>query len=240
MKIFVICQVRNADKDETARQKLHVEFYEGLGYEVCWPPRDTEQNDPTGLGVCEANFRAIQKANVVHLLWAGGSDGLYFNLGIAFALGKPIQPFNLYTPYFSKSFASMIIHYFDKYGFVGAQLQRLGNLLRAHRSDLVEVLQEQKKEAAYPNNPFAGGRQEEEGRQSPELDQSLVVKIVDYLASHGIHATTHFSSSDGDTALLIRTDMPVSGGEKEHILHMAKSYHVVFDLIPKEWENGAC
>jgi hypothetical protein len=64
---------------------------EGDGWEVHWPPRDTDQEDETGYRICWDNRRAIERADVVFVVWDGQSKGSLFDLGMAFAMEKPIR-----------------------------------------------------------------------------------------------------------------------------------------------------
>lgn len=95
MKTFLICPVRGYDPNEW---KVYVDDLERMGFEVHWPPRDTFQNDPIGLGICKENYEAIRRASVVHVIWDGKSIGCLFDLGMAFALGKKIVVLALPDP----------------------------------------------------------------------------------------------------------------------------------------------
>lgn len=80
-------------------------------YEVYWPPRDTDQTDPVGLEICGANLRAIQEADVVHIIWDGKSTGVLFDLGMVFALTKELVVISLPPETDHKSFQNMIRAY---------------------------------------------------------------------------------------------------------------------------------
>ena len=60
------------------------------GWAVHWPPRDTDQNDSVGLQICRDNRTAIDEADRVFIVWDGISQGCLFDLGMAFALSKPV------------------------------------------------------------------------------------------------------------------------------------------------------
>lgn len=105
MKSFLICPVRGKDP-ETYRQI--VSSLESRGYDVHWPPRDTNQDDNTGLRICGDNKAAIAAADVVHVVWDGQSQGCLFDLGVAFALDKDIEPLELPPATDGKSFQNMI------------------------------------------------------------------------------------------------------------------------------------
>ena len=102
---FLICPVRGKDP---ASYAAIVAGLERDGYTVHWPPRDTNQDDSTGLRICRDNAAAIRAADVVHVVWDGQSQGCLFDLGIAFALGKAIIPIDLPDPSPQKSFQNMI------------------------------------------------------------------------------------------------------------------------------------
>lgn len=108
MKSFMICPVRGQSPAEAQNVAALVVQLEGQGYKVHFPPRDTNQNDPTGLQICRDNARAIFAADVIHVIWDGKSQGCLFDLGIAFALGKKISPISLPEPTEGKSFQNMI------------------------------------------------------------------------------------------------------------------------------------
>ena len=105
MKTFLICPVRDADQQETAKV---VKRLEREGWTVHYPPRDTRQDDTTGLMICERNLLAITHADAVHVIWDGKSQGCLFDLGIAFALYKPIIVVSLPEATEGKSFQNMV------------------------------------------------------------------------------------------------------------------------------------
>lgn len=86
-KAFLICPVRGYN---LADWMVVVQKLEGFGWKVHYPPLDTNQDDPVGLRICQDNFAAISRANVVFIIWDGISKGCLFDLGMAFALGKRI------------------------------------------------------------------------------------------------------------------------------------------------------
>jgi nucleoside 2-deoxyribosyltransferase len=102
---FFICPVRGHDLGETEGL---VEDLEAQGWTVHWPPRDTDQVDTVGLRICQDNLKAIEAADYVHVVWDGQSQGCLFDLGMAFALGKPVVPVMLPEITEGKSFQNMI------------------------------------------------------------------------------------------------------------------------------------
>jgi len=107
-KVFLICPVRGHDMSES---EAYVKRLEEQGLEVYWPPRDTLQDDETGLRICQDNLTAIKEAQSVYIVWDGKSQGCLFDLGMAFALGKPVLPLGLPEPTTTKSFQNMIRAY---------------------------------------------------------------------------------------------------------------------------------
>jgi len=89
-KVFLICPVRLATEETKKKLEEYVELLEGHGIKVHLPHRDTNQ-DNTGLGICTENMRAIQNADEVHIFYNAESQGIHFDMGVAFALRKPIK-----------------------------------------------------------------------------------------------------------------------------------------------------
>lgn len=105
MRTFLICPVRGRPAEAWTEQ---VAALEAEGWEVHWPPRDTDQSDPTGIQICTDNVAAIRKADVVHVIWDGQSQGCLFDLGAAFAMMKRIIPIELPDASDGKSFQNMV------------------------------------------------------------------------------------------------------------------------------------
>lgn len=105
MKTFLICPVRGHSAEETAEIVTRLE---AQGYQVHWPPRDTNQDDLTGYRICGDNLAAIFMADVVHVVWDGKSQGCLFDLGMAFALGKKVIPISMPVRTEGKSFQNMV------------------------------------------------------------------------------------------------------------------------------------
>jgi nucleoside 2-deoxyribosyltransferase len=105
MKTFLICPVRGHDIKETEEI---VAKLERTGWEVYWPPRDTDQMDITGYRICQDNRRAIEQADAIHFIWDGKSQGCLFDLGMAFVLGKKVIPVAMPELTDGKSFQNMV------------------------------------------------------------------------------------------------------------------------------------
>jgi len=93
-KIYIICPVRNLTEKEKNKLDKHLHKLWVKGYDIHYPPRDTDQVDPIGFRICSDNFKAIKEADEVHVYWNSLSRGSIFDLGMAFALKKPILLIN--------------------------------------------------------------------------------------------------------------------------------------------------
>lgn len=107
MNIFLICSVRGADDGLLARQSAYVDALEKAGHRVHYPPRDTDQA-ATGLEICTQNAGAIAAADEVHIFFNPNSTGSHFDMGVTFALGKPIVIADCPPPGPGKSYARML------------------------------------------------------------------------------------------------------------------------------------
>ena len=103
---FMICPVAGDPAGELSRQ--YVERLEADGWRIHWPHRDTDQRDDTGLRICRDNFMAIEAADRVFVVWDGKSRGCLFDLGMSFALDKPITWLKLPDKTDGKSFENMV------------------------------------------------------------------------------------------------------------------------------------
>ena len=88
-EIFIICPVRNITKEENKILNDYVEKLENFNYVVHFPPRDTNQIDPEkGYNICSQNYQAITDADEIHIYFKESSQGIFFDLGIAFSEHK--------------------------------------------------------------------------------------------------------------------------------------------------------
>jgi nucleoside 2-deoxyribosyltransferase len=90
-KIFVIHPVRNIAPEFQEHVTLEVERLKSEGHDVYDPATDTDQIDYTGLRICKDNLSAIEQADLIYFAWDGASQGCLFDLGMAFALHKPVR-----------------------------------------------------------------------------------------------------------------------------------------------------
>ena len=89
MKIFIICTVRKASFEYVKKLEQYAESLENQGHNVHLPHRDTDQ-DETGINICRQNYQAIKNADEVHIFYNPESTGTHFDMGVTFALNKPI------------------------------------------------------------------------------------------------------------------------------------------------------
>ena len=90
MKIYIICSVRGATDDYRKKLEDYTANLEAEGHEVHLPHRDTDQ-DSTSLAICQQNKDATLEADEIHIFFDSSSTGSYFDMGMAFALRKPIK-----------------------------------------------------------------------------------------------------------------------------------------------------
>lgn len=109
MKIFLICPVRNATDEQKQVMQDHITGLEKAGITVYYPARDTNQSDPTGYQICSDNLKGIIDADEVHIFYDPKSTGSLFDLGMTFALKKPLRIVNEIEPTEGKSFSNMIL-----------------------------------------------------------------------------------------------------------------------------------
>jgi nucleoside 2-deoxyribosyltransferase len=89
VKIYFIMAVRGG---VSTWDRKYAEELEALGHKVHYPPRDAPQEDETGQTICETHRAAMQDCDEVHVSWDVDSKGSHFDLGMAYALRKPIVP----------------------------------------------------------------------------------------------------------------------------------------------------
>lgn len=94
-KIFLICPVRNA----TTEQKIWIENFVqekyNNGYTIHAPHINTRQKDIFGgYAICRQNAEALASSSEVDIYYDKSSTGSVFDLGVAYALGKPLKILN--------------------------------------------------------------------------------------------------------------------------------------------------
>ncbi len=105
MKIVIICSVRDGTPSEVYD---YVEGLERSGCQVYLPPRDTPQDDSTGLNICLRMCQQIRLADEVHIFYDKDSQGIHFDMGCAFALGKKWKLINNPDDHSVKSYIKVI------------------------------------------------------------------------------------------------------------------------------------
>lgn len=90
MNIYIICSVRNAPETYRKRLEDYAALMERGGSKVHLPHRDTNQKAGP-MEICRENREAIIKADEVHVFYSPASQGTHFDMGIAFALRKPVH-----------------------------------------------------------------------------------------------------------------------------------------------------
>jgi len=91
MKIAIICPIRHGVPKDV---EDYVAKLEARGNLVHFPPRDNPQEDTIGYYICFTMLEAIRKADEIHIWYSPDSQGVHFDLGIAFALHKKLKLIN--------------------------------------------------------------------------------------------------------------------------------------------------
>jgi nucleoside 2-deoxyribosyltransferase len=115
MRIFIICSVRDIDAPYFDTVNAYARKLEARGHRVHLPPRDTNQNKP-GITICRQNLENIRRADEVHIFYNGRSQGTHFDMGMAFALGKPIVVVKNEAYVEGKSFPRMLDEWMEANG----------------------------------------------------------------------------------------------------------------------------
>ncbi len=86
--IFIISSVRGQPKEYQEKLESYVAHLEKR-HDVHLPHRDTNQK-ANGIDICFQNSLAIKDADEVHIFYSSASQGTHFDMGMAFALRKPL------------------------------------------------------------------------------------------------------------------------------------------------------
>ena len=89
-QVYMICPVRGVTPDEQTFLDGYVSRLEVNGTRVHYPPRDVNQEDPTGLRILSEHRAAMKKSKAAHIYWNGKSSGSFFDLGMAFMARVPV------------------------------------------------------------------------------------------------------------------------------------------------------
>ncbi len=98
-EVFLICPVRGVTNEEKQFLDAYVASLEQQGCSVHYPPRDTNQLDPTGgYNILQQNRKALIDAKEVRVYWNKSSQGSLFDVGVAFGehidKSKPVRLVN--------------------------------------------------------------------------------------------------------------------------------------------------
>jgi len=90
--IYILCAIRKATDEDKKILERHVAILEEAGNEVYYPARDNPQEgiDKTGSSICLSNLAAVEAADEIHVFWNSQSRGSVLDLGMCFALHKPV------------------------------------------------------------------------------------------------------------------------------------------------------
>jgi len=125
-EVGIICSVRtDEDRDYSDR---YVALLEVVGLRVFYPPRDTDQVDPGGgLRILRDNFyRGFLRCREIHIVWNPKSQGSMFDLGLCFAMRKPLRVVNPVRRTAEKSFQNAILDW--QSGKLGVAEQSIYNV----------------------------------------------------------------------------------------------------------------
>jgi hypothetical protein len=94
-KIFLICPVRNAtDEQKKWIEEFVREKYDD-GYTIHAPHLHTRQTDLFGgYAICKQNAEAVASSQEIDIYYDQSSTGSVFDLGVAYALHKPLRLLN--------------------------------------------------------------------------------------------------------------------------------------------------
>lgn len=101
MFIYILCPVTKATPEQIELLERHTKELESEGHTVHLPHRDVEQDpsrDSVGYTICALHREAMEEADRVDILWDYTSNGSHFDLGMAFALRKPLYLIDVAHP----------------------------------------------------------------------------------------------------------------------------------------------
>ena len=94
-KLFLICPVRNATDEQKRWIEDFVQEKYDAGYTIHAPHLHTRQVDMLGgYAICRQNAEAIASSQEVDIFYDQSSTGSVFDLGVAYALHKPLVLLN--------------------------------------------------------------------------------------------------------------------------------------------------
>ena len=121
MKIYLICPVRLADTETQYKLSEYVKKLESEGHEVYYPRRDTPQ-DLDDFAVNAANRDGVRWCDEAHIWYMSESQGIHFDMGMAFILDKPLYVVHnvLGIDEYSQSYPEMLYLWEKEYSRVAA------------------------------------------------------------------------------------------------------------------------
>jgi len=91
-RIYFICPVRNRTDEEKKLSDRYVRRLESQGYMVHYPPRDVEQNDPTGgYNIMYIHRSAMEWCTQIRAYWNPTSSGSVGDISMGFFARKPFK-----------------------------------------------------------------------------------------------------------------------------------------------------
>ena len=94
-KIFLICPVRNATEEQKKWIENFVLEKYNDGYTIHAPHLHTRQTDMFGgYSICLQNAKAVAESSEIDIYYDQKSTGSVFDLGVSYALGKPLKLLN--------------------------------------------------------------------------------------------------------------------------------------------------
>ena len=94
-KIFLICPVRNATDEQRKWIEDFVHDKYSEGYTIHAPHLHTRQTDLFGgYAICKQNAEAVASSKEIAIYYDQSSTGSVFDLGVAYALHKPLRLLN--------------------------------------------------------------------------------------------------------------------------------------------------
>lgn len=115
MKIMIIGSTSYQEKMEKLKLVLEAE-----SHEVKIPAFDSNPSLDS-LGVCVNNLNIMKWCDCIYMIWDGRSNGTIFDMGMAFALNKPVRIHYINDKTFQKvfeSYADVRKCWFEEHGLV--------------------------------------------------------------------------------------------------------------------------
>ena len=119
MKIYLICPVRLADEETQQELAEYVETLENQGHQVYYPRRDTDES-LDDLRINLANRSGVRWADEVHIYYMSESQGIHFDMGMAFMADKPLYIVKTVstTDSYAKSYPKMLVQWQEEYSTI--------------------------------------------------------------------------------------------------------------------------